>query len=992
MYWASGIAKALVVIPPDYNEFNPAEEPSSSGETIDLKNTDALNTIIRLRRNKTGNLFVTLTKNSLQLWSVRPTAMISQVIRTSKSVEEYGDNCDVFWKPDGTLILVQTSQNCLFTYSVLTFEDKSYKYQFGQVSHHYITGAGEGNGIRTYLLKFRMTIRIDAGMEAGIGIEEFLIVTTKNPPAIQCIPWQDGPNGTKTNILARLEFLEDKKAGISSIVYNRRINIHGWITTDGKAYAVQFNEHRPSIENNHKAPPLFWTGFCFHSSGDLEPAKDVRATCIAINAKFSLLAVGTEGGMIYVYFAKNYNGSIHLSHKLLIWDHIESTSTSTGPVTALAWTSDGHAIAVGWKNEGLAVWSVYGRLLMTTVKDDWPISKPTAQDSFLHGVNDLFWSSGNCELFILHTAWTEKEVQLYTLPFAKSAVTTIHSPDNAKRGFLQMDDRLLLYRGGDQEDLSAINPDTIVWQHIPIPIMYISDNWPIKYASISSDGRYIAIAGRRGLAHHNVSSGRWKLFGNQQQEQEFAVRGGLLWYKQTLVAACENVRTHTYEIRMYSRETNLDNIHIIQNIAIPSTILYLSIMDNALLVYCGDNMMYHYLIVTSSSDGRDSVLLELCQQISFVGVIHAPARVRSISWFQPRSHRPFTPETIQSASIIFLIDGKLVLLHPKKSDEGEVQYDLHILADKIEFYWMSTRGIGSLKNSLWACDGQGVKIWMNIWSNEESARDRQNDVLLSATKECLRISLEFYPLSVLLDKGIIVGVQQQTSIRQSLEFPVFKLMTNTHLFLQHILRYMLTKELEEESVAFATSYQKLVYFGHAVEMLLHHVLEDEAEHAIGTAQGAVLPKVVKFLNNFPHSLDAIVGCARKTEVALWDYLFSIVGSPKDLFERCMSTGLLKTATSYLLVLHTLEPSADSSKDTIRLLSKAMKAKDYELCKELVRFLNSIDGSGRTLKEAVLTIQQILNENLESPTSCNFNNNNNVNGNIDNEVFKTPYNL
>ncbi|CAG8457736.1 2822_t:CDS:10 [Acaulospora colombiana] len=331
--------------------------------------------------------------------------------------------------------------------------------------------------------------------------------------------------------------------------------------------------------------------------------------------------------------------------------------------------------------------------------------------------------------------------------------------DNAKRGFLQMDDRLLLYRGGDQEDLSTINPDTIVWQHIPVPIMYISDNWPIKYSSISGDGRYIAIAGRRGLAHYNVSSGRWKLFGNQQQEQEFAVRGGLLWFRQILVAACENVRSHTYE----------------------------------------------------------------------------------------------------SASIIFLIDGKLILLHPKRSDEGEVQYDLHVLADKIEFYWMSTRGIGSLKNSLWACDGQGLK---------------------------------------------------------------------THLFLQHILRYMLTKELEEESVAFATSYQKLVYFGHALEMLLHLVLEEEAEHsAVGKAK--LLPRVVKFLNNFPHALNAIVGCARKTEVALWDYLFSIVGSPKDLFEKCMSAGLLKTATSYLLVLHTLEPSTDSSKDTIRLLSKAMDSEDYE---------------------------------------------------------------
>ncbi|CAG8826209.1 2943_t:CDS:2, partial [Dentiscutata erythropus] len=64
--------------------------------------------------------------------------------------------------------------------------------------------------------------------------------------------------------------------------------------------------------------------------------------------------------------------------------------------------------------------------------------------------------------------------------------------------------------------------------------------------------------------------------------------------------------------------------------------------------------------------------------------------------------------------------------------------------------------------------------------------------------------------------------------------------------------------------------------------------------------------VVKFLNNFPHASDAIAGCARKTEVPLWDYLFPIV-------DKCMSTRLLKTATSYLLVLHTLEPSSDNSK-------------------------------------------------------------------------------
>ena len=123
-----------------------------------------------------------------------------------------------------------------------------------------------------------------------------------------------------------------------------------------------------------------------------------------------------------------------------------------------------------------------------------------------------------------------------------------------------MDDRVLVYRGADQPDMSVINPESDVWQHIKvrkgstlqplaklrsqIPNAYISTNWPIRYASISSDGKLIAVAGRRGLTHYSAASGRWKLFGDERQERDFTVRGGLLWFHHVLVAAVEVDKSH----------------------------------------------------------------------------------------------------------------------------------------------------------------------------------------------------------------------------------------------------------------------------------------------------------------------------------------------------------------------------------------------------------------------------------------------------------------
>ena len=195
------------------------------------------------------------------------------------------------------------------------------------------------------------------------------------------------------------------------------------------------------------------------------------------------------------------------------------------------------------------------------------------------------------------------------------------------------------------------------------------------------------------------------------------------------------------------------------------------------------------------------------------------------------------------------------------------------------------------------------------------------------------------------------------------------------------MRFHLAAGQVQEAVSFASHYQHLVFFAHALEILLHTVVESEAtgEDSTANMEESHLPSVIEFLDHFDVALDVVVGCARKTEMTHWRRLFDIVGDPKALFEACvftqccalrrialslyklnmlffsqtcLSSQRLRTAGSYLLVLHSLEQLETGHADAFRLLRGAVAAKDWQLCRELLRFLHSMDDSGAVLKEAL----------------------------------------
>ncbi|KAJ3118172.1 hypothetical protein HDU96_003459 [Phlyctochytrium bullatum] len=290
--------------------------------------------------------------------------------------------------------------------------------------------------------------------------------------------------------------------------------------------------------------------------------------------------------------------------------------------------------------------------------------------------------------------------------------------NNIDKVVLVSDDRLLLYQG-NVGDFNPMDMDLTQWESV-------------QFCSFSENGHNIAIAGRRGLAHYNLMSNRWKLFGNELQEQEFAVSsGGILWCDDIIIASTEDTTTWDHE----------------------------------------------------EAGGWE-----------------------------------------------------------------------HIgLSEKVEYFWLSSSTL--LKGSLWAVDGSGAK---------------------------------------------------------------------THLLIPAVLRHFVAKDMHTRALDFANEYLKVEYFYHSLEMVLHEVLEEEYDSKIGNSDKAILPKLIKFLENFKDYLDVIVQCARKTEVKVWDYFFSIVGDPKALFE-------------------TLEPLSVSGKMAVDLLEKAFELKEFEVGNELIRFFSSIQG-------------------------------------------------
>ncbi|KAK5648957.1 hypothetical protein RI129_003849 [Pyrocoelia pectoralis] len=935
--------------------------------------------IKHITSNRDRILFAILTDDALALWFCKPCVPIDFHRRSLQSIQKFGVNVTVEWKPDSSMLVIVTSEGHLLFYNVSVNSDQKGVYVLRDSPHANLRRDSAELFIKEVIPALNLSLNKEVSVWDGtissvvcITMTELMVATTKGH--VLRYQWDGNQNRDYNLDLRRIPFCINQQVSkaIPIVEENTYIADMEYSPLLG-GFAIALNDGRAAFltASSLKFDPNQAQGIWAQGIED--------ATCATINHKYRLLTFGRANSQCIVYYIDESTGGLELSHHCILSS--KDYPGCPGIVNQVKWTPDGYAMAASWARGGIALWSTFGALLMCSLGWDYGLHVDLERCNPLH-VSSMEWATEGYQLWMIrkHTYGNDplidkKDVNsnsskednsstynVIQLDFVKSALTSNPCMNHQSHLFLQGDDRLYintactliklfsdrlvkddgLFTENGTISASSTLAEGRQWLVIPMPSTYSATNWPIRYAGIDHDGQNVAIAGRTGLAHYSMLTRRWKLFGNETQEKDFVVTGGILWWRDYVVVGCYSIIENRDEIRCYPRECKLDN-KFAKIIKVSSPVLLINNLLDYLITFGSDSQVVIWSI--NKLDTVGNVEAARLQVIDISALCVHPACVTSVTLTSLRTEAS-RAQNRNSESIVLNVSGRLLLVQ-RESRSGDCFTCTMptVLASCVESVWVPLRSKAEkvhLTEALWLfCGSHGMRVWLPLFP-----KDGDKAHTFMSKRIMLPFSLRIYPLAILFEDAIILGAENDTLLYTSdsnspFSLPFSVLQRTSQVYLHQILRQLIRRNLGLHAWEIARSCNSLPYFPHSLELLLHEVLEEEAtsKDPIPDAQ---LPSVIEFIMEFPVYLQTVVQCARKTEIALWPYLFSVAGKPTELFQKCMAKRQLDTAASYLIILQNLETSSVSRQYATLLLDTALEQSKWELAKELVRFLRAID--------------------------------------------------
>ncbi|KAG5008264.1 hypothetical protein JHK85_026806 [Glycine max] len=625
------------------------------------------------------------------------------------------------------------------------------------------------------------------------------------------------------------------------------------------------------------------------------------AVCASVALEQQILAVGTKRGIVELY---DLAESVSLIRAVSLYDWGYSMD-DTGPVSCIAWTPDNSAFAVGWKLRGLTVWSVSGCRLMSTIRQiglssvSSPISKPNHDckyEPLMGGTSLMQWDEYGYRLYAIEVGSSER---IISFSFGKCCLSRGVSGTTYIRQVIYGEDRLLIVQSEETDELKML--------HLKLPVSYISQNWPVQHVAASQDGMYLAVAGLHGLILYDIRLKRWRVFGDVTQEQKIQCKG-LLWLGK-IVVVCNYVdSSNTY---------HLDQSSLLCRKPLLAKPMVMDVyLDYMLLTYRPfDVHIFHVkLFGELTPSGNPDLQLSAVRELSIMTAKSHPAAMRFIPDQFPResiSNISVSSDSLTrepARCLILRANGELSLLD---LDDGRERN----LTDSVELFWV-TCGQSEDKTNLieevsWLDYGHRG---MQVWYPSPGANSFKQEDFLQLDPE-LEFDREVYPLGLLPNAGVVVGVSQRMSFPASAEFPCFEPSPQAQTILHCLLRHLLQRDKIEEALRLAELSAEKPHFSHCLEWLLFTVFEAEISRpnvnknqisVVNHAKRSLLEKTCDLIRNFPEYLDVVVSVARKTDGRHWADLFTAAGRSTDTSFKEQSAhvtsvkNILENHASYLM--------------------------------------------------------------------------------------------
>ncbi|MEE6459175.1 hypothetical protein FKM82_000562 [Ascaphus truei] len=951
--------------------------------------------------------FAVLSQTQLSVWYSRPSVLIVSYKESAKAAAQFGAYKQAEWRPDSSMIVIATANGYILFFDIVPVGEDKYLYepvhpkgspQIKLIPHYKEQCAPALN------LETKKVLDLQASITSIQSMMEDLLVATADG-LLHLIHWEGMTNGRKAINLCTIPFSVDFQPSRGSFLDFGDVHIKDMeycVTLDG--FAVVFNDGRVGFitpVSSHLTADIHgvWA----------QDVVDGTCVAVNNKYRLMAFGCANGSVLVYTIDnttgAMQLSHKLELTPKQYpdIWN-------KTGAVKMIRWSPDYSVVMVTWECGGLSLWSVFGAHLICTLGGDFAYrsdgtKKETLKISSMSWGTEGYhlWAiTGDCTQSTDYGP-QEKDVPqqsgILQFQFIKSALTVNPCMSNQEQVLLQGEDRLYLNCGDATQTQNTRNPSshcepkplrdrtpfpgrdsqglsTLLghrhWHVVQIHSTYLESNWPIRYAAIDKMGQNVAVVGKFGFAHYSLLTKKWKLFGNITQEQNMMVTGGLGWWNDFIVLACYNLNDHKEELRVYLRTSNLDNAfaHVTK---VQLETLLLSVFRDMVILFRADCSICLYSIERRNEGPIPSACLQVLQEVSMSRYIPHPSLVVSVTLTSVRTETGISLKMPQQAcdaeNIMLNLAGQLIMLQRDRSGpqirEKEANPNQRkllpfcapvVLAQSVENVWTTCRSNKQkrhLLEALWlSCGGAGMKVWLPLFP-----RDHRKPHSFLSRRIMLPFHINIYPLAVLFEDALVLGAINETVAHDCLNtlststehleglFPFCIVERTSQIYLHHILRQLLVRNLGEQALLLAHSCAALPYFPHVLELMLHEVLEEEATSR-EPIPDPLLPTVAKFITEFPLFLQTVVHCARKTEYALWNYLFAAVGNPKDLFEECLMAQDLDTAASYLIILQNMEVAAVSRQHATLLFNTALEQGKWDLCRHMIRFLKAI-GSGES---------------------------------------------